>query len=227
MYFQTANIILGFLSIFATAYNHFSVDESPILRITSKNYDRHLISQALQKAYEDVFALTPNNHALLHLSSNSKINTERECIEKTVISYYLRDLKFITKEFEASECRVNTNNKYKSILQPTSNIHHLFHSSSDNIQIQLEASLMDEIQKSKTLGDIEFNQFDSLDYSLECLIGFQELAQVKMEETDIQTTLEKVIQIPAACGFQKIQSSFEGIHYETVKIDLPVNGTFY
>ncbi|KAK6455516.1 uncharacterized protein RJT20DRAFT_47708 [Scheffersomyces xylosifermentans] len=200
--------------------------DKPILEITSRTHDRRLISQLLYKSYEEYLTLVSSNRSPMHVS-NDKINSDRECIENTVIRYFLKDIKYITKQYEASECRINTNNKYKSVLQPTPNIHVLVHETSDTIQKQLETKIELELQKNDKFKDTKFYNFENLDYSIECLIGYQEIAQVKMEENDIEAMIEKIVEIPDACSFQKVKHDFDGKHYETIKIDLPLNGTLY
>ncbi|KAK6463942.1 hypothetical protein DFJ63DRAFT_311241 [Scheffersomyces coipomensis] len=224
----------AFLNVAAAAAvmvtpNHQSIlRDQPILQVSTKTHDRQLIYDKLQQSYQRLFGLNSNHHAVLHLSNSDSINNERSCLENSNIKYYLKNVQLVNQDFEASECRTNLNNQYQSILQPTFNVHQFVHfSSTDQIMNQLQSNLIVEFAHHDKLQQFKFFQFQDLNYDLQCLVDYNQLMQVKLRENLLEANLEIVIEVADTCGFQKINDSFDGIVLESLKINIPINGTFY
>jgi hypothetical protein len=190
----------------------------PILTISSKTHDQSLIAKFLQETFE---SLGPTSQRNLY------IQRERTCIVKTSIRYYLRNLEETNQEYEGSECRTNANQKFKSVLKARSNIHELVHGHKDQTSLQLENILIQQFEHRQNLKDYSFYQFDDLDYNLECLLGYQDLMQVKLNETAIEATFERVIDVPDSCEFQQLFRDFSGQKRDQVAIKIPLHGNLY
>lgn len=221
-------------------HNPTLLNDRMILKVASSTHDRSVIYDNLRQAYTVMFPLDSHDHSqqqflekLIHninieKSEDARENDERLCIENTNIKYFLKSLSLIEKEFEGSECRINFSHKFKSILSPTYNIHRLIHEeSSDRIQKELELNLVEMLKKIPKLSGFTLNDFDNLNYDLQCLIGYQDLCQVKLKESVIEANVEKVVSIPPSCGFNKFDEAFSGQFSEYLVLNTPINGTFY
>lgn len=200
--------------------------EQPVLKVNHKSHDRAIIFQKLHQAFENMYKIPSNNHAKLYLGDK---DTETKCIKDTEIVYFLKLFDFKEKEYEASECRININSQYKVLLSPTENFNQFLHYNDDPTSKQLESNILQRINRYKIakLSSLDFYNFNSLDYSLECLIGYQEIGQVKMKELNLEAKLQQIIQVPESCGFQKFDKDFEGEFADVISVEIPINGTFY
>lgn len=189
----------------------------PILTISAHTHDQSVIVKYLQDTFETLGATLLNYY----------IQRERSCVAKTIVKYYLRNLEEVSQEYEASECRTNANQKFKSVLKPSSNVHEFVHSHRNQVSWQLETILTEQFQHRENLKDYKFYQFDDLDYTMECLVGYQDLVQVKLNETAIEATLERVVEVPESCEFQLLYPDFSGQYRETETIKIPLHGNLY
>lgn len=199
------------------------IPERPILKISTKTHDRHVIMDALQDV-ADIISLTPTNNARLqHWTTDSM----RTCVENSNIKYYLRSVKLTDRLLEASECRTNVNYNYQSILVPSPNIHVLLLQQNDPIDIKLVSNLMEYFGNFEQFKEFNFNDFHDLNYDLQCVINYQELMQVRFKETILEVLLEKKVEVDDHCDFRIMNHRFPGYHYDQVIVNLPINGTFY
>ncbi|KAI5950966.1 hypothetical protein KGF54_004040 [Candida jiufengensis] len=210
-----------------------SYQEHPIFKITSKTHDKSIIIDFLQNVANKI-TISPTNLSKFQLwstsVSSSKVSPtlqEQKCIENTIIKYFIRSLKLTDKIYEASECRINLNPKMKSILQPSENIHNLILRDDNLIDTQLKYVLIDEFNRYEQFKQFKFNDFEYLNYNLNCLIDFQQLMQVEFKETVIEVNLEQRVEVDDSCGFLNINSNFIGTSIDYIFNYVPLNGTFY
>ncbi|KAI5966783.1 uncharacterized protein KGF55_000192 [Candida pseudojiufengensis] len=210
-----------------------SYQDRPIFKITSKTHDKSIIIDFLQKVANKI-TVSPTNLSKFQIwstsVSSSKISPtvqEQECIENTNVKYYIRSLKLTNRFYEASECRINLNPKMKSILQPTENIHNMILRDENVIDTQLKYVLLDEFNRYEQFKEYKFNNFDVLNYDLNCLIDFQQLMQIEFKETVIEVNLEQRVEVHDSCGFLDINSNFMGTSIDYVFNYIPLNGTFF
>lgn len=199
--------------------------EPPVLKITGHTYDKTVIYHRLQKAYETCFNLDKNNHAKLYLGNSED---ERKCIEKTQIKYYIKTLGFGTKEYEASECRINLNPQYQVIINPTLDVR-LVYNEDDPVINQLKNNLIGRIGRlnNPDFSQLQFYDFDHLSYKTDCLIDYQDIGQIKFKELHLNFNIQQVMNIPSECGFQKIDKEFDGTFIQNLNVQIPINGTFH
>ncbi|KAG7660678.1 uncharacterized protein J8A68_005795 [[Candida] subhashii] len=215
-------ILLYLAKTLAVVPDHRDLDK-PILKVSTRNYNKQIIIEALQDVANKV-TLSPSN---LSRFQSWTIESERTCIENSNIKYFLRTIKLTDKIFEASECRTNTNPNFQSILQPSPNIHNLLLRNPDPVDSQLITNLMDHFGHYEQFKDYKFNDFNNLNYDLQCVIDYQELMQVGFKETIIEVTLERKVEVDETCQFKRLNPQFPGFSYDHVPVHLPVNGTFY
>lgn len=235
---QLQMVVAGVVGVVLAFTNPTLLNDKLILKVDSASHDRAVISDYLQEAYIKKYAKHQAEHLQLandfisflsiqEVNSEQRELNERNCIGNTRITYYLKSLHLIEKEYEASECRINLSNRYKSIVSPTEGIHETIHSkSNDKISQQLEYNLVEKLQSLPQLKKIDLYNFRELDYQLECLLEYQQLGQIKLKEKLIDATLEKIIEIPKDCGFNRFDDGFDGQFSELVNIFIPSNGTF-
>lgn len=199
--------------------------EQPVLKISGNNYDKAVIYHQLQTAYENKYTLAPDNHAHLYLGN---LETERQCIEHTVIKYYIKTLEFTNKEYEASECRINMNPQYQVVITPTIDLEFL-HNEPDPVIPHLQSKIIEKVSTLNIprLSNIQFYDFGYLNYDLQCNIDYQDISQIKFDELNLKVTLQQIMTIPEQCGFDRIDKDFDGEFMQMVDLEVPINGTFY
>ncbi|RLV93365.1 hypothetical protein JA1_002502 [Spathaspora sp. JA1] len=197
--------------------------EKPILKISTKTHNKQIVIQMLQEVADQI-TKSPVNLARFQLWYGED---DRPCIEGSSIKYFIRKIELTDKNLEASECRINLNTNFQVVLQPTPHIHLLFLSNKDAIDTQLHINLLDEFSLYSQFKEYKFNDFQNLNYDLQCIIDYQELMQVQFKETIIEVTLERRVDVSESCGFTQRNHQFPGYFTDDVKVQLPVNGTFY
>ncbi|KAG5420955.1 hypothetical protein I9W82_000045 [Candida metapsilosis] len=218
--------------LLATHPNHFQ-EEHAIFKITSQTHDKTTIIEFLQDVANKI-AISPSHLNRFHQwttslssSSNALTKEDKQCIDNSVIKFYIRALKLTDHIYEASECRINLNPKMQSILQPTPNIHILLLRDNDMLETQLKSVLMDEFNKYQQFKSYKFNDFQHLNYDLTCIIDYQQLMQVELMETVVEAKLERKIKVDEACGLNELNPNFIGTSIDYITVHVPINGTFY
>ncbi|CAK9436231.1 uncharacterized protein LODBEIA_P07890 [Lodderomyces beijingensis] len=216
-------------------------EERPIFKISSSTHQRALIGDMLQKV-ADKITNKPSNLSKFRAWSTSsgaggvkggggggqsRMADDKLCLDNSNIKYFIRTIKLTDQIYDASECRINLNPRMQSILQPTFNIHNLILRDNDTIQTQLKYVLVDEFNRYKQFQDYKFNDFENLNYDLNCLIDYQELMQVEFKETVIEVGLERRIEVDPSCDFNRLNGKFTGTSVDYVSAFVPLNGTFF
>lgn len=225
---------LLFLVVLVVVYGEVKTTEinfhgEPIVRISSKKFDRLSIIKMLLQCYEKMFPAA-NGHAPMHLGSGGwVVNDERSCIQDTEVSYYVKSIALNSKEYEASECRINLNQRYKAIVSPSLNIHEYIHMKDDSVLAHVESTLIEKFATMPKLSEFKWYQLSDLNYKLQCLIDYQDIGQVKLKEDIVEVELERVFDIPHSCGFNRYQKNDQSsIRFtDTQTVQIPINGTFY
>lgn len=199
--------------------------EHPLLKVNLAHYDKSIIYYKLQQAFKEKYPIPGNNVAKLYLGDTTH---ETACLRGTEIIYFLKNIDTITKYYEASECRINMNSQYQVILSPTDNIQQYLHRVEDPVMKSLELKLIEKFNQFHipTLLNLEFYDFDHLNYEIECLIDYRDIAQIKMKEYNLQVEFQQVVKVPDECGFKKFDPNFDGTYASNIIVDIPINGTF-
>ncbi|CCG20575.1 hypothetical protein CORT_0A01840 [Candida orthopsilosis Co 90-125] len=206
-------------------------EEHAIFKITSHTHDKSTIIGFLQDVANKI-AVSPAHLNRFHqwttsLSSSTLTKEDKQCLDNSVVKFYIRSLKLTEHIYEASECRINLNPKMQSILQPTPNIHNLLLGDNDMLEIQLKYVLMDEFNRYQQFKDYKFNDFQHLNYGLACIIDYQQLMQVELMETVVEANLERKVEVDEACGLNALNQNFIGTAIDYITTHVPINGTFY
>lgn len=211
------NVVVLISGTFAAAQSYrTSLKNFEVLRITSKTHHDSVILKELSLAHNS-FPLGPHS-------------TCRECIKESVITFHILNLQLVNEEFEASECRVNTKDSYYAIINPIPHIHLKIH---EDITKQypsyfkeIEDRIIKKVEDFPTL-DLEFYDFENLNYFLECPIDYFEIGQIKLKQVSLEATLEKNVKMASSCGFSVSDSEFDGSITTSVSLKIPLNGSFH
>lgn len=160
-------------------------------------------------------------HFLRAIGSIEQWKDSRECTENSKASFYLVSVKLAEDDRVASECRLNLSQRFNAVVMPEEQVHQLVHSNNDKVMTEIEQKLVEKFKTLPKLQDYGYYNFSSLDYSLECNCGFQQLCQVKLHETVLEATVEKSVEVASGCG-----TGNEGKITEVLLIKIPLNGTF-
>lgn len=208
--------VLALLIVGALGY----FNDRLVMKMTVATHDRKTIVDSLQAAYSLLFphGVLASTHDVI-----KRMDNQRQCLENTSVKYYLRSMKPATRQIQASECRLNLSRKFKAVLVPSFSVHETLSMHSETKD--LETRVIDIVQHDPQLH-LSFYHFDDLNYNLQCYLEHHEVGQVKLLLRVVETTLEKVVHVPPACGFTHVQPLFDGQYAEPVVFDIPMNGTF-
>lgn len=217
-----ANLSLG-LALLGTI--PWYSQEHTLLKVNLDHYDRSIIYYKLQEAFKEKYTIPGNNRAKLYLGDTKH---EFACLKGTEIFYFLKTMKTTIKLYDASECRINLNPQYQVILNPTENIQQFIHRVDDPVMKSLELKLIEKFNQDCIPGmlNLKFYDFDNLDYNVECLIEYRDIAQIKLQELNLEVEFQQVVKVPDECGFKKFDLEFDGTYASNVVVDIPINGTF-
>lgn len=224
MYFFVA-LILHIVLITA-----LPLGQKPILRLSVKTHDREIIKSMLHDTYNEVYKLNPqvsenyiNNFSSLAL----QYTADSFCVDNTVIRYYIKSFGVQFREYPASPCALNLNSRFSSVLLPTPDFHHTVHGTSDLLSAELETRAERYILDLPSF-DFEFDQFDDLDYDLECDSGYRELMQVMFKEKVLTVNLQLEVSVPDHCTFSKLNPEYDTkFDKKFQEIHIPMTGEFY
>lgn len=204
--------ILGECQSYRSSLKNFEV-----LRLTAKTHHDSVILQELSLAHDSKHSLAP-------------YTTSRKCIQDSIITFHIKDLKLVDEEFEGSECRLNTKENYQVIVSPIAQIHLKLHQDmfrqKPSHYKDIENHIIEKVENYPKL-DLPFYDFESLNYDLECPIEYFEIGQVKLKQLSLETTLEKNVKMSPSCGFSVSDPDFDGSITTLETLKIPINGTFH
>ncbi|CAK7897278.1 hypothetical protein CAAN3_03S05116 [[Candida] anglica] len=186
-----------------------------VLHVSTKSHHDSFVIQELSQAHDSLFPLAP-------------YSASRKCISDSTITFHVHDIRLVYDELEASECRLNTNEKYLAIITPTPQIHLKIHEEFEPnlLHKEIEDNIIEKFSNFPAL-DLPYYDFEHLNYDLECSISYFDIAQVKLRQLSLEVTLDKSLKIAKSCGFRIIDPEFRGALTSVEKIKIPINGTFH
>lgn len=156
--------------------------------------------------------------ALYYRKNEESVDKQQTMIQA---SYFLKDLEVIHKFIEASECRINFNVKYPSILTPWHG-HVLWNvlssNSEDVIRLKLEENVIALFNRTEKLSHFQFYNFADLLEPFECLLGFQEFGQVIVKMLAIKAKFVQSLKYKQATTISTLN--------DTYLLTIPLSGEF-
>lgn len=223
-------IAIYILLMAAICSHSLPTSERALLKLSAKTHDKRIISNMLFDAYSKAYFLNSDaNPNYIHNFDSLALQYigDSYCVDHTVIKYYVRSFSVGSKEYPASQCYHNTNPRFSSIILPLPDFHESVHGSTDLLSAEIETRLERYLLELDEF-ELSFNDFDDLDYGLECDSGYNELMQVMYRETVLNVNLQLLVTVPEHCTFAalnpKYQTSFDG---GSVSVQLPMRGDFY
>ena len=194
-----------------------SMKNSNILKVSAHSHSPTLIEDLLREVYHELFPLA--NYV-----------PTRSCVTGTSITYQYKSSEYIYIDHPASECRLNIDSQFLAVIKPKDSVHYQINKDNvlDLVLQEVQDAMVYRIRNSADY-DINFFNFDNLNYNLECAIDYYEIGQVMFREQCLKVTLEKNVQIGPECGFGSFsnndddESCLKSYEY----INIPINGTFY
>lgn len=216
-----------FFVVLAFAVLPIRLAHKPVHKVTVRTHPHETISSMLYSAYADVFAKAETKKTLEVLNSQSLfllLSSRLDCVEHTTIRYYLDTVKLVLKDYPASECRMNTNERHLSILKPAFNFHTTVHGSLGRVHDELMYKSQNYVELLP-IPQTGFYDYSALDYDMECLAGHNELMQIMYHENLVELVLKMVVQVPAKCSFSLVNLAFANEYTSEYKVEIPVNAT--
>ena len=215
-----ANIWLSLLATYALCGPTYrtTLKNYEVLRVTAKSHHASVVYEELNSAHDAMFPL-------------SHYTVSRQCVQDSVVTYHTKSLELVEREFAASECRLNVNENYVSVLRPTSGVHQEIQDDyvrlRNPLYTEIEHTIMAKVEDHPRNLDIDFYSFEALNYDLECPVAYFEIAQVKLSQLALEVCLEKSVKIAPSCGFKSLDPTFDGSLTAEERLYIPVNGTFH
>lgn len=101
------------------------------------------------------------------------------------------------------------------------------HGTTDMLTDELETKAAKYILELPSF-DFKFEQFEDLDYGLECDSGFQELMQVMYREKVLIVNLQLEVTVPEPCSFSKLNAEYDTLFNKSYQsVQIPMSGEFY
>lgn len=225
-------------AVFAASMNLFwlllTAAASPVMpvnKVTTRTHDRSVVSALLYDIYSMVYNLNPrpNPNYLVNFESLAlQYSGSDQCIHETAVRYYLSKLELKTKEFPASECRVNMNEQFQLAVCPQPNFHLLLRGKPLLLEAELNWKLQLYVEQldNEVVKGLRFRDCENLNYDLSCAANYYELVQVMYEELVLDATLEVKALVPEKCSFELVNSKYATEFTYTKSVLIPVNGTF-
>ncbi|WPK27487.1 hypothetical protein PUMCH_004876 [Australozyma saopauloensis] len=204
--------------------------QKPILRLTANSHDKSIVSSILFEAYSEAYLL--NAHAKANYITNFhslalQYTADDYCVDKTSIRYYVKSFAVDTKSYPASQCALNLNSRFSSILLPEEDFHENVHGTTDLLTYELEMRAELYILELPSFS-FEFNDFDDLNYDLECFSEYYELMQVMYQEKVLTVNLQLQVTVPDQCTFKKLNPEFDTNFDQLFQtVQLPMSGEFF
>lgn len=210
--------------------NALPMGQKPILRLSVKTHDREIVRSMLHDAYVEAYKLNPRvseNYITNFSSLALQYTADNFCVENTVIRYYIKSFRVESKEYPASKCALNLNSRFSSVILPEPDFHNTVHATVDLLSAELETKAERYILELPSF-DFEFDQFEDLDYDLECDSGYRELMQVMYKEKALTVNLQLDVAVPQHCTFSKLNPEFDDRFDKMFQeIQIPMSGEFY
>lgn len=220
-------VVLLLLCVYAWAIPQ---NQKPILKLSVRTHDRKLITSMLLDAYSEVYKL--NSEAFLNYITNYnslalQYTANEYCLGSSAIRYYIKSFSIDHKDYAASECALNLNSHFSSIILPEHGFHTAVHEIADPLTKELDAKTRQYILDLPTF-DFQFEQFDDLNYGLNCYSGYSELVQVMYKEKVLTVNFQMLVTVPDKCSFSALNPEFDTTYDKiTRSIEIPMSGEFY
>lgn len=205
-------LIIFFLLVLATAAPTLKT----LFKISSRTHPSSLVSSLLLSKYRQIGSGTNLSKALALAASGT-------CSENTCFRYVLESARLAQLSVPASECRLNRDDSYQTVILPSSHIQDSFHDDNE-IDLELKGKLKSYLLE--VLPGLVFSDFADLDYGLQCYGDHYELTQVVLQQTVVVANLKLHVSVPTECSFSQFASHVGNEYTSLVEIELPVNGTF-
>lgn len=186
-----------------------------LFKISSRTHPSSLVSSLLLSKYRQIGSGTNLSKALALAASGT-------CSENTCFRYVLESARLAQLTVPASECRLNRDDSYQTVILPSSHIQDHF-DEDDIVNLELKNKL--RLYLLEVLG-LVFSDFADLDYGLQCYGDHYELTQVVLQQTIVVANLKLHVSVPTECSFSQFASHIGNEYTSLVEIELPVNGTF-
>lgn len=197
-------------------------------KVSIHDHPKDMVSSMLYNTYSEVFDLGKTPKALAKLNSQSiflQLSRKLECLEQSLVRFFLKTVTLTQRNYQASECRINTSDRHFSVLRPTFNPLAILHGSLESGHDELKHKTQLYIE-SLPIAQIGFYNYSALDYDFECLARQHELMQILYRETFLEAKLKKVVNVPEKCSFANVNPAFGTEYISEVTVEIPVNGTF-
>ncbi|RKP31885.1 hypothetical protein METBISCDRAFT_26188 [Metschnikowia bicuspidata] len=220
-------VVLLLLCVYAWA---IPINQKPILKLSVKTHERALITSMLLDAYSEAYSL--NSEAFTNYITNFnslalQYTANEYCVESSAIRYYIKSFSIDHKDYAASQCALNLNSHFSSIILPEHDFHTVVHGIADPLTEELDAKIRLYILDLPNF-DFDFEQFGDLNYGLECYSGYSELMQVMYKEKVLTVNLQVLVTVPDQCTFSALNPEFDTTYDKiTHTIQIPMSGEFY
>lgn len=205
-------LFFKFLLSFAAAAPAFRT----LFKISSRTHSPSLISSLLLTKYKEAGSGT-------NLSKAQALALTESCSNNAVFRYVLESAQIAQTSVPASECRLNRDDYYQTVILPLS---HFQASLYDDNEVDEELRQRLRNFLLEVLPGLTFSNFTELNYGLECYGDHYELTQVVLKQTVVKAALKLHVSVPPECSFSQFASHLENDYTTLVEIELPVNGSF-
>lgn len=206
------------------------VAQKPILKVSTRTHDTDLVTSMLYDAYSEAYRMTEDSNENYITSFSSlalQYSADKYCVENSAFRYYIKSFTVEHMEYPSSQCALNLNTKFSSIILPEPEFHKFVHGTPDLLSFELETRAQRYILELDSF-DFKFNQFDDLDYDLECSSAYYELMQVMYKEKVLTVNLEVHTSVPSSCTFAKLNPEFDTLFDKaSYTLHLPMTGEFF
>lgn len=205
-------LFFKFLLSFAAAAPAFRT----LFKISSRTHSPSLISSLLLTKYKEIGSGT-------NLSKAQALALTETCSNNAVFRYVLESAQVAQTSVPASECRLNRDDYYQTVILPLSYFQASLYDDNEvdeELRQRLRSFLLE------VLPGLTFSNFTDLNYELECHGDHYELTQVVLKQTVIKAALKLHVSVTPECSFSQFASHLENDYTTLVEIELPVNGSF-
>lgn len=204
-------LLVFFLLVLSTAAPTLKT----LFKISSRTHPSSLVSSLLLSKYRQIGSGTNLSKALALAASGT-------CSENTSFRYTLESARLAQLTVPASECRLNRDDSYQTVILPSSQIQDIY-IDDDIVNLELKNRLRLYLLE---VSGLVFSDFADLDYGLQCYGDHYELTQVVLQQTIVVANLKLHVSAPTECSFSQFASHIGNEYTSLVEIELPVNGTF-
>lgn len=193
-----------------------------LFKISARTHPSWTVSSLLLEKYKEIGALssTPDQY----LPKAQALAANDACIEKSCFRYKLESALLAESTHPASECRLNRDEYYVTIVSPLTNFHNSLHKPANEIESGLHDNL--KLYMAKVLPEIEFSDFLNLDYDFQCRGGHYELTQVVLQQTVVKASIKLQVSVPPECSFSNFDPRLGDEYTAMMETEVPVNASF-